>query len=152
MKKLLFLLFIPVLIFSCKKKTEEVDHAPIDHETILKYIADSNLTGVDSTASGLYYIVVDSGSGIQPNINSYVTFFYKGYLTNGTVFDQTSGAPVKSFLTSLIPGWKEGMQLIKKGGKIKLLIPSALAYGGNAKGEIPAYSVLIFDIELVDVQ
>ncbi|MDB5228591.1 MAG: FKBP-type peptidyl-prolyl cis-trans isomerase [Bacteroidota bacterium] len=152
MKKLLFLLFIPTLIFSCKKSTTDVDHPKLDHETILKYIADSNLTGVDSTASGLYYIVRDSGVGPQPNTNSYVTFFYKGYLTNGTVFDQTTGTPVKYFLHSLIPGWIEGMQLIKKGGKITLLIPSALGYGGNASEKIPAYSVLIFDIELVDVQ
>ena len=149
MKKLLFLLIIPVCLFSCKKSS--VDQALIDHETILKYIKDSSLVA-DSTASGLYYVIADSGVGVYPNSLSYVTIYYKGYLTNGTIFDQTAGAPASLLLNQVIPGWTEGMQKIRKGGKIKLLIPSALGYGSTTHGEIPANSVLIFDIQLVNFQ
>lgn len=148
MKKLLLLLLaIPVLIFSCKKS--ESDQPRIDREIIRKYIADSNLVA-DSTASGLFYVISDSGSVKRPNSASYVTVNYKGYFTSGVVFDQTSGTPFSTLLTSVIAGWTEGIPLIQKGGKIKLLIPSALGYGDKDYGTIPANSVLIFDIELLD--
>jgi FKBP-type peptidyl-prolyl cis-trans isomerase FkpA len=76
---------------------------------------------------------------------------YKGYLTDGTVFDESkTGSPATFALKTVIPGWQEGLQLIGVKGKIKLLIPSALGYGSTAKTNIPANSVLIFDIELVE--
>lgn len=150
MSKKLFILFIlPVFLFACKKAT--VDQAKIDHETILKYLADSSLVA-DSTSSGIYYIITKVGSGSQPNSSSYVTVNYKGYLINGTIFDQTAGTPAKFFLTQVITGWKQGIPLIKKGGKAKLIIPSGLGYGDKTVGTIPANSILIFDIELVDFQ
>lgn len=151
MKKYLLLLLIPVALFSCKKAS--TDYTSIDRAIIRKYIADSSLVA-DSTASGLFYVISDSGSVKRPNTTSYVTVNYKGYFTNGVVFDQTSGAPSQFLLSQVIAGWIEGIPLIQKGGKIKLLIPSALAYGGTEKvgtlSTIPANSVLIFDIELID--
>ena len=152
-------------IVSCQKSTEIIDKnridctipsirdsiAEADRQTIHKYITDSSLT-VDSTTSGLYYMIADSGTGIHPNLLSVITVLYKGYFTNGNIFSQTVRSTAVSFpLNQLILGWQYGIPLIKKGGKIKLLIPSRLAYGCNSSG-IPANSVVIFDVELIDFQ
>nr|MBA3682346.1 FKBP-type peptidyl-prolyl cis-trans isomerase [Bacteroidota bacterium] len=88
----------------------------------------------------------------QPKSSSNVTVNYKGSLRDGTVFDQSGAAGISIGLNSVIEGWKEGIPLFKKGGKGVLLIPSALGYGDKATGKIPANSVLIFDIELLNVQ
>ncbi|MCB0506814.1 MAG: FKBP-type peptidyl-prolyl cis-trans isomerase [Chitinophagales bacterium] len=148
-KKILGFAIIVLLAFACKK--EKTDQAAIDKAILLQYIADSSLT-VDSSTSGLYYSIADTGTGLSPNSSSYVTVHYKGYFTNGTIFDQSSGTPIKGFLTSFIAGWQEGLPKIKKGGKIKLLIPSALAYGENGNSAIPGNTVLIFDVELLNVE
>ena len=153
-KYFLLLLLIPIAIFSCKKDTtvSAEEQAKIDKAIILKYISDNSLVA-DSTASGLYYVISNPGDTIYPNSNSYVLVYYKGYLTNGVSFDQTEpGKPINLFLNSVIKGWTEGIPKIGKGGKIKLLIPSALGYGSNESTSIPANSVLIFDIELDSFQ
>lgn len=148
------LLFLPILILislsSCKKESK-VDQAAADKKILLDYIAKDSLV-VDSTASGLYYSIIDSGSTVTPHLNSYLTIHYKGYYTSNAIFEQTSGEPVKGFLKQFIAGWQEGVPKIKKGGKIKLLIPSALAYGKNGAGSIPANTVLIFIVELINVE
>lgn len=137
-----------VLFFSCKKK---VDQATSDDRIIKQYISDHNLNAT-ATGSGLYYVITTQGNGAQPNGNSTVTVKYKGYLTDGSVFDQTGNSGATFGLGNVIKGWQEGIPLFKKGGKGMLLIPSALGYGDQAQGSIPANSVLIFDIELLDVK
>lgn len=141
-----------VIAVSCKKDVV-TDYSPIDKKIIEDYLTANNLTA-QSTASGLYYIIEKPGGDIHPRSSSSVRAFYKGYLTNGTIFDQTpysTGNPLDFSLSGVIKGWQEGLQLIGVNGKIKLLVPSALGYGDIAKGSIPANSVLIFDIELVDI-
>jgi FKBP-type peptidyl-prolyl cis-trans isomerase len=104
-----------------------------------------------STASGLYYIITQEGTGDHPTLQSTVKVRYKGYRLNGDVFDQTSGTSTATFpLTQLILGWQEGIPLLKKGGKGTFFCPSDLAYGSQQVGDIPPNSVLIFEIELVD--
>ena len=76
---------------------------------------------------------------------------YVGKLTNGTIFDQQLTTPISFLLSGVIFGWQIGMPLIKKGGTIRLIIPSAYGYGCSDNGPIPAYSILYFEIELVDV-
>ena len=165
MKRHIFFLFaFSAVLFSCKKGTEVTNKptvdcskqsykdsvALIDNQTIHEYIADSSLT-VDSTANGLYYIIADSGRGtLHPGLNSSITVKYLGYLTNGTIFSRVGNAPLTGKLSDLIKGWQYGIPLLKKGGKIKLIIPSALGYGCQTVGVIPGNSVLIFDIELLD--
>ena len=129
-------------LFSCKEVS--------DMEKIENYLADNNLVA-NSTASGLYYIITEAGSGGHPNINSTVTVKYKGYRLNGKVFDETPANETSSFpLKDLIQGWQEGIPLLQKGGKGTFFVPSDLGYGARSVGSIPANSVLIFDIELVD--
>ena len=134
---------------SCKKK-KVIDQATADENIITKYIAEHGLNAT-ATGSGLYYVISSQGTGVQPTASSNVTVIYKGYLTDGTVFDRSPTGGYTTSLSKVIQGWQEGIPLFKKGGKGILLIPSALGYGSNATGSIPANSVLIFDIELVDV-
>ncbi len=118
-------------------------------QMIETYLAANNITAVKH-CSGLYYQIESPGSGASPSVCSAVSFSYTGRLTNGNVFDQ-SATPVTFYLMELIEGWKKGMPLIMKGGKIKLFIPPSLGYGSQQTGSIPGNSVLIFDIVLVDV-
>ena len=120
-----------------------------DINKIEDYLADNSLVA-ESTESGLHYIIEEEGSGGHPNLNSEVTVNHKGYLLDGSVFDQTTTCPVTSPLGDLIVGWQEGIPLLQKGGKGKFFLPSSLGYGRQASGGIPANSVLIFEIELVD--
>ncbi|MEM9884519.1 MAG: FKBP-type peptidyl-prolyl cis-trans isomerase [Bacteroidota bacterium] len=122
----------------------------IDVGEIEDYLESNNIAA-DSTASGIYYFFEEEGEGENPTANSTVTVRYKGYFLDGTVFDQTEGDATATFaLNAVIRGWTEGIQLFKKGGKGTLIIPSALAYGPNGRGEIPPNTVLAFDIELVN--
>jgi FKBP-type peptidyl-prolyl cis-trans isomerase FkpA len=104
----------------------------------------------------MYYSIDAAGSGNTPTICSYVSVKYKGMLTNGNIFDQSS-SPVSFQLGGLIESWKKGIPLIKPGGKIKLYCPPSLAYGsqvikdGSGNVVIPANSILIFEVELVSV-
>lgn len=139
-----------LLLGACNKKSN-VNQAEEDEKIITQYIADNKLDA-KATGSGLYYVVSTQGTGAKPTINSNVTVKYKGVLTNGTVFDETSNIGASFNLGGVIKGWQEGIPLFNKGGKGKLLIPSALGYGSQATGNIPANSVLIFDVELLDVR
>jgi FKBP-type peptidyl-prolyl cis-trans isomerase FkpA len=133
---------------SCSKTDSNPDFSAIDKQVIEEYLTVKKLTA-QSTSSGLYYIITTPGGAVHPTINSTVKAYYKGYLANGSVFDQTTTTPVEFPLSGVIAGWQEGLQLIGAGGKIKLLIPSALGYGGVTKPGIPMNSVTIFDVELV---
>lgn len=104
-------------------------------------------------SSGILYEVVAPGTGANPKTTSTVSTFYVGKLLNGTKFDETSGnTPATFSLSSVIEGWKIGIPLIKNGGKIKLVIPSALAYSCVGSGSIAPNSPLYFEVTLVAVQ
>jgi FKBP-type peptidyl-prolyl cis-trans isomerase len=104
--------------------------------------------------SGLRYEIVKAGEGAAPKASDTVKVHYTGTLVNGTVFDSSvqRGEPIEFPLDGVIPGWTEGLQKISKGGKIKLYIPPHLAYGDEAKGQIPPSSTLVFDVELLDIK
>lgn len=110
--------------------------------------------GVKTTASGLMYLVEKEGTGPAPTDSDTVVVNYKGTLTNGSEFDNSysRGEPLSFRLDGVIPGWTEGLKLVKKGGKIKLVIPADLAYGKTGVPGIPANSTLVFDVELLDVK
>lgn len=147
MKNLFFLIFLSSLFVtnSCTK-----NYAQIDEEIILQYISDNNLNA-EPTGSGLYYVVNSNGNGNFPNINSTVRVDYKGTLTDGTIFDESSPIGVTFPLMNVIQGWQEGIPLFSEGGSGILIIPSALGYGNQAIGNIPRNSVLIFEVNLIDV-
>lgn len=110
----------------------------------------SKKAGMKKTASGLLYRIVRSGEGKRAVATDTVTVNYRGTLTNGKVFDSSyrRGKPASFRLNGVIKGWTEGLQLIKAGGKITLIIPPNLAYGD--RGPL-AHRTLVFDVELLSV-
>jgi FKBP-type peptidyl-prolyl cis-trans isomerase FkpA len=122
-----------------------------DSLALLKFADDSIQAVKDST--GLYYQIIDSGSNVRPNINSYLEVTYFGKLMNNTTFASDSNSFLNnSRLGDLIIGWQIGLQKIGKGGHIKLLIPSAYAWGCSGNGNIGADQPVYFDIWLQDLQ
>lgn len=114
----------------------------------------SKIKGVHTTNSGLMYIIEKLGEGEEITENTEITVHYKGSLINGVEFDNSyiREKPVVFILKDVISGWREGLKYIKKGGKIKLVIPPSLGYGKIALNGIPGNSTLIFDVELIDVK
>jgi FKBP-type peptidyl-prolyl cis-trans isomerase FkpA len=164
MQKIVSFAFLTVSLcfFSCFKKdtgcsySNQTVSAPISEQQVVKKYLDS--VGVSATfdPSGFYYSVVGAGSGTPPSVCSKIMVSYSGQLIDGSVFDQETDALFT--LGGLIPGWKQGLPHISKGGEIKLYIPPSLGYGSqplynnNGVVVVPANSILIFDINLVNVQ
>lgn len=110
--------------------------------------------GVHTTATGLQYVIEKEGTGKQPKATDNVTVHYTGRLLDGKVFDSSvsRGEPATFPLNRVIPGWTEGLQLMKEGAKYVFFIPSELAYGAHGAGnDIPPHSTLIFEVELIKV-
>jgi FKBP-type peptidyl-prolyl cis-trans isomerase FkpA len=129
---------------------------PVDDKLIQEYLQKNQLTA-QKTASGLYYIVTQPGSGAKPQKGETVSVHYRGTLLGGREFDSSlkRGQPLDFPIGvgQVIPGWDEGIPLLSKGSKAILLIPSALAYGARGAGAgIPPHAVLRFDVELVDIK
>ena len=111
------------------------------------------MEGVVELPSGLQYKVLAEGSGNSPQATDKVTVHYKGMLLDGTVFDSSydRGESISFPLNGVIPGWTEGLQLMKTGGKSILYIPPELGYGDREIGPIPPGSTLIFEVELISI-
>ncbi len=160
MKKLIFAaICIAVIgfIFACNKTTpgfsscNGVEPAK-DSSALLKFASDTIFVTKDTT--GVYFQILDSGSGVSPTGTSGLTVRYTGRLMDRTIFDSTTNSNLGGLLLNqLIPGWQIGLPKIKKGGHIKLLIPSALAWGCQGSGTaIRANAPVYFDIYLLDVR
>ncbi len=111
---------------------------------------------IQTTKSGLKYVIVKQGIGPKAAAGDVVTVDYSGFLLDGKKFDSSvdRGKPFnfKLGMHQVIPGWDEGIQLLNKGAKAVLIIPPALAYGSRAMGKIPANSTLVFDVELLNIK
>lgn len=129
-----------------KKCPEVTIAAPASEvENLKTFIQANNITAVED-ARGFFYSIDAPGSGTKPTACSEVVVDYVGKLTNGSVFD--SGNNKSFYLSGLITGWQEGIPLIAPGGSMTLYLPPSLGYGPVAKGDIPANSNLIFQINL----
>ena len=138
-------------------------------KTIDAYLAKNKLKG-QKTASGLVYVIEKEGTGDSTTVGSTLYVNYAGYLLDGPLFDTSypelakannmfseerpyEPLPVNVGMGQVIPGWDEGLMLLKKGSKAKLIIPSPLGYGeGGAGAMIPANSILVFDVEVTDIK
>jgi len=143
---------------SDKKKQEQkkVNAKKSEASLLQKYLKDNKINA-KPTASGLYYIEKVKGTGPQIKAGSKVSVHYTGTLLNGKKFDSSRDRGGKPFefevgKGSVIKGWDEGLTMMSKGGKAILIIPSSIAYGEQEMGGIPAYSTLVFDLEVVDVK
>lgn len=153
MRLKVFIWILPIFLFllfsGCNRRenTEE--------ELIVNYLKDK---GLDSkaikTEEGVYYYIQTAGNGEKPTIDSKVTVDYKGYLLDGKEFDSSYSLAEKPafFLYQVIEGWQIGIPYFDKGSKGSLFIPSRYAYGKNPPAGIPKNAILIFDIELLDIQ
>ena len=120
-----------------------------------QFLAENALReGVQVTESGLQYEVIKMGKGKKPSATDRVKVHYHGTLINGNVFDSSveRGEPIVFGLNQVIAGWTEGLQIMPIGSKFKLYIPQELGYGAQAAGDIPPYSTLIFEVELLGIE
>lgn len=158
MKKYIYVLLFAVLGFAACKKEKYVDYQAIalkqygkDTLIINKFIADNNIPAKKDTTISIYYQIIDPGVGdVVANDYSLITIKYAGKILGGAEFDKSDSA--KFQLGGLIPGWRIGIPKIRKGGKIRLIIPSGFGYGDRASNKIPANSILDFDIELKEIE
>lgn len=135
-----------------KKEKEQAQTAIAEGKVYLEENAKRD--GVTQTKSGLQYEVLTEGTGKSPKATDTVRCHYEGRLLDGTVFDSSykRGEPADFGLNQVIPGWTEGVQLMKEGAKFRFHIPYLLAYGERGAGaQIPPYSTLVFDVELIKV-
>ena len=137
---------------AAKKAEEENAEGKLASETFLE--ENRSKEGVQTTASGLQYIVLKEGDGAQPTAASQVKVHYHGTLIDGTVFDSSvdRGEPATFGVGQVIKGWTEGLQLMKVGSKYKFFIPQELAYGATPRGgKIKPFDALIFEVELIEI-
>ena len=156
-----------------KKQAENsIRQLEIDTQLIENYLSENNIQAT-RTESGLYYVIESEGPGPQLEEGDLAFVHYAGFLLDGTVFDTSirdlaissgvfsesrdnvggySPLEVRVGMGQVIRGWDEGLSLLKKGDKAKFIIPSPLAYGERETGPIGPNSILIFDVEVTDVQ
>ena len=146
LKKILYcLLALPFFFSSCGEEDRDYD------QEIRDFIARKNWTIAERTPDGLFVVIDVPGSLEKPTASSTVTVDYRGYLLNESVFDSSFGkTPLTIGLNQVIRGWTIGIPKFGRGGKGKILMPPSLGYGDRGQNGIPANSVLIFDVELID--
>jgi FKBP-type peptidyl-prolyl cis-trans isomerase len=129
---------------------DSLQQVMLEHQRIEKDIR-SRKTGAMDSLSGIYYTMMKAGTGNLVSLDDTVTVYYKGYLyTTNEVFDQTKEKPAIFPLKRLVRGWQIGLPLCREGGKIKLVIPSALAYSIRTRAaKIPPNSILVFEVEVL---
>ncbi len=156
MKYVVWAIVVALVVFyfirNSNNEKAAVENNAIGNDFLTKNKA---VEGVVETASGLQYQVLHQGEGTDhPTASSRVKVHYHGSLLNGTVFDSSvdRGEPISFGLNQVITGWTEGVQLMVAGDKFKFFIPSTLGYGNSAAGKIAPGSLLIFEVELLEIQ
>jgi FKBP-type peptidyl-prolyl cis-trans isomerase FkpA len=137
---------------SCKKS--ETTLSPAEEEALIKaFVAKKNWTA-QTTPEGIYYVIDSLGTGETPALASYVSIKYKAYIMGESIPYDTSGAtkPVEFQLGGVIDGLKFGLQKFKSGGKGKIIMPSATAFGSATDRGVPANSILVFEFEILSVK
>ena len=139
-----------------KVKLAEIEkqQAAVSAEANKLYLdANAQKEGVKTTKSGLQYRIISEGKGVNPLETDTVKVHYRGSLISGQEFDSSyaRNKPAEFALSGVISGWTEGLQLIKEGGKIELVLPPEMGYGNRPLDSIPANSILVFEVELLEI-
>jgi len=159
-KYLILLVCIVTVFTSCSKKTDNSDDFDSaaqftkDTTAIRAFIIAKNIPAIKDAKTGLFYQVLTPGTGnFAYQANSSVTVNYSGSLLDGTVFDTSSGKPVTfDGLNQLIPAWQIGIPLVQPGGRIRLIVPSALGYGSRVGLPFPPNSILDFTVDVISAK
>ena len=145
-----------ICLVGCNKPAEPAADKPATNAPPGKQADSGQKNDWKTTASGLKYQVMKQGTGtVSPKATDTVKVHYHGTLLDGTVFDSSveRGEPISFPLNGVIPGWTEGLQLMKVGDKFKFEIPPNLAYGANSPSpKIPPNRTLVFEVELLGIQ
>lgn len=157
MKKYILSLFsCAVLLGSCQVADQSpctdtviTTKAPESEVATLKKYIEDNKINATADSRGFYYTINSAGTGTKPTVCSNVSVNYVGKLTSGSTFD--SGNDVSFGLNDLIVGWQAGIPLMAPGGSITLYLPPSFAYGSQAQRDIPANSILVFNIDLLKI-
>lgn len=166
MKNNAFMLLIMIGIFSLLStsclKTDDVrkTHTAEEEIALRNALLDSLAAkghNIDTTANGVYYVVIEQGSGPKAKALDTLTVGYAGYFIGGTMFDSSELREDGKFKfvlegDQMIPGWTEGMKVMNKNAKVEFIIPSELAYGSRGHMGIPPYQTLIFVVKLYDIK
>ena len=154
-KIILGIALVALIIFFMQRSQGNKQAAAENIEAGATFLAENkDKEGVQTTSSGLQYLVLQEGTGtVHPKASDKVTVHYHGTLLDGTVFDSSveRGETIQFGLNQVIKGWTEGVQLMVEGEKTRFFVPAELAYGNRAIGSIPPGSVLIFDVELFKI-
>ena len=156
MNRLLIVCLVALSLVACTKPGHSAQDKAANTAAAQAFLEkNAKAPGVTVTKSGLQYKVLKSGpeGGPHPKRSDEVKVMYEGKLLDGAVFDSSyeSGAPISFVLSQVVPGWTEGLQLMKPGDVYELYLPPELGYGEQSKGPIPPNSALIFKVELLDV-
>jgi FKBP-type peptidyl-prolyl cis-trans isomerase FkpA len=128
------------------------NQAAVDDRIIRNFIAAKGLTGMTRNASGVYYAIAAPGSGAGViNAGSTITANYTGKFLDDTTFDSSTDSTYRAPLNQLVEGWKQVLPMLKKGGKVRMLIPSGFGYGTAGYTGTPGNAVLDFDVEVVEI-
>ncbi|WP_111706537.1 FKBP-type peptidyl-prolyl cis-trans isomerase [Lutibacter citreus] len=149
--KAFFSILLLAFVVSCNSSDDDI-LAPLGQteDNIIEYLATNNINA-ERSDSGLYYIIEEEGEGDLVDIEALATISYTGYFLDGTVFDASGTSGYSFYINNLIKGFSEGITKFKKGGKGKLFIPPSLGYGNSGTSTIPGEAVLVFDIEVINV-
>ncbi|RYD93034.1 MAG: FKBP-type peptidylprolyl isomerase [Sphingobacteriales bacterium] len=158
MKQLLSAAALCMLLFSSCIKSEKAEcgfgtcsnTAPSNEVASLQaYLNSAGIANAEQHCTGAYFIILNPGTGATPTACSTVNVTYEGKLTNNTVFAESTTTDLS--LGQVIVGWRSMVPMLKVGGKIRMFIPPSLAYGSTPRPNIPANSILIFDVTLNNV-
>lgn len=151
-----------LLFNSCSKEAEyeEITYTQEKEKQLLtEYLSflQEKEFDIDTTANGVYYVVLEEGTGETPKQGETVKVAYTGKFIGGIAFDSSGDPATNGYFTfkhkidRMIPGWEEGLSTMRKGGKSLLIVPSPMAYGSNGNFGIPPFSTLLFEIYLHDI-
>jgi FKBP-type peptidyl-prolyl cis-trans isomerase FkpA len=152
-KQICAVLIAAGLLAGCKKTKCGYDECGVkapasEIQAVQNYLASQSITAIQH-CSGLFYVIDTLGTGQYPNACATVSARYVGKLTNGNIFDQGN---TTFSLREVITGWRNGVPLVRAGGKVRLYIPPSLGYGSTPVGSIPGNSILIFEVGVDAVQ
>lgn len=157
----ILVLFTAVIVSGCGKDDPYADYTPEREAALIKDWLETMVTNkkdIDTTSTGIYYIVEKEGTGATVKAGDKVTVKYTGLFLDGTIFDASSSHNEAGTMTyvhktdRLITGWEEGIEVMSKGTTAAILVPSAKAYGTTGYSSIPPNTPLVFVIEVVDIK